>query len=128
MVRWDSHKVIFLFTNSKPTSSLVIGMIAQGFHSDASLLQETGYTRCLNQETVTSRSPLFADCASAPLLGALEAELFWGQGWSFWGRVSCLLYCLLFRAQGFTSSVWIHKEPCLPNCGVPQSISVFTET
>lgn len=128
MVRWGSYKVIFLFTNSKPTSSLVIEVISHGFHSNASLLQGIGYTRCLNQGAVMSRSPLLADCAFAPPISALEAGCSEDKNGDSEDGVSCLLYCLVFREQGSTSSVWIHKKTCLLNCGVPQSVYVFIET
>lgn len=53
--------------------------------------------------------------------------LFWGQGWSFWGRCPLLTLLSGLQGAGSTSSVWIHKKPCQPNCGVPQSIYVFIE-
>lgn len=41
-------------------------MIAQGFHSDASILQETGYTAVSKPGDRNVQKPALADCASAP--------------------------------------------------------------
>lgn len=101
-------------------------MISRGFHSDASLLRGPGYTGCLDWGAV--RSPCLQTVLSVHPSAPWRLSCSEDKDGASEDGVSCLLWCLVFREQGSTSSVWIHKKPLSANCGVLQSVCVSIET